>query len=246
MKIIICDDNREFSLMLSDKITEILRNNERYESLDIECRCIYPASEVMKYAETEHIDVLFLDINMPGIDGLETAEKFYNEHKDTYIIFVSDLENYVFYAIRFNPFRFIRKPNLSSELTEALTSALDEILLSDRQIEVCNRDECVSVNISRIIYIEKEKRGNYLNIHSIDGNYRLRRNLTQITEELSDAYFIKINSGTLINMKHIMTIQQDGIVLLSDNSMLTVSKKYLSDLTASYIKYMRNKKGGVR
>ena len=246
MKIIICDDNKEFSAMLSDEVKKIIRSEDRYEALDIECRCIYPASKVIEYADTEHVDILFLDINMPGIDGLETAERFYNEHKDTYIIFVSDIENYVFYAIRFNPFRFIRKLNLKNELTEALTSALDEILISDRSIEVCNRDECVSLNINRIVYIEKEKRGNYLNIISIDGSYRYRCNLSRISEELADAYFVKINSGTLINMKHIMTIQQDGIVLMSDNTMLTVSKKYLSDLTSSYIKYMRNKKGGVR
>ncbi|MBR4881257.1 MAG: response regulator transcription factor, partial [Clostridia bacterium] len=237
---------KEFSKMLACEVDRIIRNNDRYTSLDIECRSIYPASEVMKYAENEHVDILFLDINMPETDGFDTAEKFYNEHKDTYIIFVSDIENYVFYAIRFNPFRFIRKPNLKNELTEALTSALDEILISDRQIEVCNRDECVYLNVSRIIYIEKEKRGNYLNIRSIDGNYRLRRNLAQITEELSDAYFVKINSGTIVNMKHIMTIQQDGILLMSDNSMLAVSKRYHSELTSIYIKYMRNKKGGVK
>ncbi|MBQ3183755.1 MAG: response regulator transcription factor [Clostridia bacterium] len=246
MKIIICDDNQEFSAMLSDEVKKILHSNERYSMLDIECRCIYPASKVIEYADTEHIDILFLDINMPDTNGFETAERFYNEHKDTYIIFVSDIENYVFYAIRFNPFRFIRKPNLSNELTEALTSALDEILISDRQIEVCNRDECVSLNISRIVYIEKEKRGNYLNIRSIDGNYRHRCNLVHIAEELSDAYFVKINSGTIINMKHIMTIRQEGTVLMSDNSVLTVSRKYLPELTSSYIKYMRNKKGGVR
>lgn len=246
MKIIICDDNKEFSRMLSDKITEILRSDERYEGFDVECNCLYPADKVIEYAKNEHIDILFLDINMPGTNGLETAEKFFNEHKDTYIIFVSDLENYVFYAIRFNPFRFIRKPNLDNELTEALTSALDEILISDRQIEVCNRDECVSVNISRIIYIEKEKRGNYLDINTIDGHYRYRCNIAQIYEELKDAYFVKINSGTIVNMKHIMTIQQDGLLLMSGNNMLTVSKKYLSDLTSSYIKYMRNKKGGIK
>ena len=246
MKIIICDDNKEFSSMLYDDVEKIIRSDRRYEALDIECRCIYPASRVIECADTEHVDILFLDINMPGIDGLETAERFYNEHKDTYIIFVSDFENYVFYAIRFNPFRFIRKPNLKNELTEALTAALDEILLSDRQIEVSNRDECVSLNINRIVYIEKEKRGNYLNIISIDGSYRRRCNLAQISEELADAYFVKINSGTIINMKHIMTIRQDGIVLMSDNSMLAVSKRYLSDLTSRYIKYMRNKKNGVR
>ncbi|MBR6514701.1 MAG: hypothetical protein IKT46_07730 [Clostridia bacterium] len=41
MKIVICDDNKEFSAMLADEVKQIIRNNERYTSLDIECRTIY-------------------------------------------------------------------------------------------------------------------------------------------------------------------------------------------------------------
>ena len=124
MKIIVCDDDRNFANKIIKETKNIIAKNNDYCDLNIDFEYIYPAKDLMSYAGNNHIDILFLDIKMPNIDGLMVAEKFYELYPNTIIIFVSNFDNYVFYSIRFNPFRFIRKSNLNNELGEAVTSAI--------------------------------------------------------------------------------------------------------------------------
>ena len=244
LNIIICDDDSSFSRKLKEDIYKVLDSLPEASKLDYSCEIVYPATELLEYARTNRIDILFLDIEMPDMNGMKIAEYFFEYSKDTKIIFVSSFEEYVFYSIRFNPFRFIRKSNVSAELAEAVTSAVLDTLLSDKHLIFNGRYEKFSVQISRILYVTKEKHKNYMIVKCVNEEYRVRGTIHSIYEQLKDSFFVRVNSGTLVNMKYIFNISEDQLTL-TDESRHGISRDLKKPLSAEYLRYIRHMNGGV-
>lgn len=240
MNIVVCDDNKIFADTLVKKISMLIPRSSNFGNIDFDCRYIYPADKLLKYAEDNRIDILFLDITMPEINGLEVARRFYEEYPDTLIIFVTSYENYVFHSLKFNPFRFIRKNALEEELEEAVISALGKLLSADEYLTITNRNDCTNINIQRVLYMEKEKDSNYITIVTVDDRYRYRANINELHDQFKGHMFVKINSGTLVNLRHISAVQE-GEILMSDNQRLLAAKKYIRDIKERYIEFMRGK-----
>lgn len=240
MNIVVCDDNKIFAETLVKKINMLIPRSSNFGNVDFDCSYIYPADRLLKYAEDKRIDILFLDITMPEIDGLEVARHFYEDYPETLIIFVTSYENYVFHSLKFNPFRFIRKDSLKEEFEEAVISALGKLLSADEYLTITNRNDCTKINIQRILYMEKEKDSNYINIVTVDDRYRYRANINELSEQFKGRMFVKINAGTLVNLRHISAVQE-GVVLMSDNQKLLSAKKYIRNIKERYIEFMRGR-----
>ena len=244
LNIIICDDDSSFSGKLKEDIYSLLDSLTEASQLDYSCDVVYPAAQLLEYARTNHIDILFLDVEMPDMNGMKIAEYFFEHSKDTKIIFVSSFEEYVFYSIRFNPFRFIRKSNVSAELAEAVSSAVFDILLSDKYLIFNGRYEKFSIQISRILYVTKEKHKNYMMVKCVNEEYRVRGTIHSIYEQLKDSFFVRVNSGTLVNMKYIFNISEDQLTL-TDESRHGISRDLKKHLSSEYLRYIRHMNGGV-
>ncbi|MBE6573235.1 MAG: response regulator transcription factor [Ruminococcaceae bacterium] len=240
MKIVVCDDDRVFADKLIRDMQSIIARNESFCDMIIRCEYIYPPEALLSYAENTYIDILFLDISMPEIDGMKIAQSFYDLHPETLIIFITNYKEYVFYSLRFNPFRYLRKTNLNDELEEALTSAVKNLLSSDKYITLINRNDCTQISVHRVIYIEKQKATNYIKILCINEEYRDRRGIKELIADLDPSLFIRINVGTVINIKHIHSIREDHVVM-SNKECLPIAKKYYTELKTKYIKFMRER-----
>ena len=199
------------------------------------------SADLFDFSSSNNIDVLVLDIHMSEPDGLRVAEHFHEEYPDTLIIFLSSYEEYVFYSLRFSPFRFVRKSQMNSELTEALSSAI--LSLSDVQasLDITSPTFTGKIPYSRIKYIEKLKGKNYLTLYCVDDTYTYRQNISDIEKQLDAFGFTKINAGALVNMKFIHHIGVDS-VYLQDGTVLKISGGYGGRLKAvkeAFVKYMR-------
>ena len=126
MLIAICDDDKEFACELDQKIrSRFARFDE--DNLLFNTLVFHSSKNLKEYLlQREHleIDILFLDISMPEIDGFDIAELCFQLFPDISIIFVSDYEERVFYSLRFRPFRFLCKKNYKKYLPEALDAAI--------------------------------------------------------------------------------------------------------------------------
>ena len=107
------------------------------------------------YNEKEDFDVLFLDIDMPDVSGLEVAKKLRQKHLDIILIFISAHEQYVFESIEYNPFRYIRKNRIEKELMPCLKAAYQRLEeMQDSYMIVKTEEAEVRVNHSDIMYYE--------------------------------------------------------------------------------------------
>lgn len=119
----ICDDDSVFRNHLKEEIEKYFTNTTQ----DI-CRHLFEDAEQLFAYDITSLQLLFLDIRLPGKSGLELAQALQtNDAASTpTLIFISSLSNYVFEAIHYAPFRFLRKEFLAEELPEALTAFLQK------------------------------------------------------------------------------------------------------------------------
>lgn len=129
MEIAICDDERKICQLLQNKIEKY------YFSQDLPFNIyIYEDGNSLLESNLNKIDVLFLDIDMPGKNGMEIAHELRNYNKDLLIVFLTAYSEYVFESFKVDTFRYLLKPLDDQELVEVLDAALDRIQ-SKRQIK---------------------------------------------------------------------------------------------------------------
>lgn len=237
MRIVICDDNPQFGKALAEHIQGIVVK-ESFFGDNVEIEYIQSSKNFLTYISNHDVDILFLDISMPEIDGFDIAKYINDNNLSTCLIFVSSFESNVFYSLRYKPFRFIRKEKYKEEIPEALKSAYIELTEKNRYIMITKHSDVIPIRISHIIYAEKEKRSNYMSIYSLSDVYRYRGTLSDFEALVEGSSFVKASQNAYINMEHIINIK-DNTVLLKGGYDYYLSPKYRNDVLQKFFKYMR-------
>ena len=236
MNILICDDDKKFGEVLKEYIYNIIIKSKYYDD-NYRIEYYYSSKDALTFLKNNDVDIAILDIIMPGIDGFELAEYINNNKKNTYIIFVSNYEEIVFKSFVYNPFRFIRKIKYEKEIEEAITTALSNIYLKNSTITVNLRNEIATVLIPQIIYIEKEKNTNYVQLFFLGKKIRQRGNISAFDHLIEDHNFYKASSTALINMEQIITINGEKIQLAGGYEYCITSSKYRSAFKRRYLEF---------
>lgn len=234
MNIAIVDDNAAFVSSLEDYIGKICLQNR----IDCEIDSFNNGMSVIKNYGRYHL--IFLDIDMPDIDGLTAAEKINSlkgKNDFPYIVFVTCNDNLVFKALRQYPYSFVRK----SELYEDIKSC---VLKIDEKLKADNAKYCIKtgrkiilVNLDDVYYLEKVK--NYIHYYTKTEVFKERSTMDEKESELSTLGFIRTHIGYLVNVKHISEIATNEIIL--DNfCKIPVSKRYKPELKGKYYKWLVN------
>jgi DNA-binding LytR/AlgR family response regulator len=207
---------------------EIFTYNNSKKAIDSICK------------NSEQFDILFLDIDMPEISGLEVAKIIRNAGLDIILIFISAHEQYVFDSIEYSPFRYIRKNLIKKEMPSAIKAAI-RLLESTREHSSVIKTECGNIVLkhSRIMYYDVK--GHNVVIHMIDGKeFSTRNTIKGFYKDMNDDNFVKINSGCVVNLKHIENISKD-FVTLDNKKALVLSKSRLKEIRLSLMKYWGDK-----
>lgn len=232
MNIAIIDDNITFIDTLIAEISQLGYEME-----------IKPDISIIKEGhilinEAKEFDVIFLDIEMPDIDGIEIAKQINQnkgEDESPFIVFVSNKDNMVFTALKQFPFSFIRKSDLKSELGNCLYKIHKKLEKQKEQYTVKNGRNSVSLYTKEIIYIEKDK--NYVVFKTADNEYRERSKIDDKLKELSHSDFAKPHVGYIVNFKHVVEMTTTEFVL-SDGVKIPISKTYRKEVREKYFKWM--------
>ena len=220
MKIGICDDNAEERNHLASICKEL-----GYDNIDL-----YISGEDYLIRNTLP-DVLFLDIGMNDIDGLEIKEFLEKTDHKTYIIFYTTHNEMMGNAFGRNVIGFLHKPASPRQIQRYLQKAacyhkdFSEITLENKQLPY-----------NEILYIEAKNV--YSSFHIADGTIQLsRKALRNWAAELEDTSFFQIHRSYIINMHHIKSFK-NGKITVSPNQCLPVGKSRQKAFKAAYHNYL--------
>lgn len=238
INISICDDTKEDIEILKEALYA-------YDhSFDI---ISYTDGQAMidDFLDTTHnIDILFLDIYMPGIDGIKTAESIRRERKDIKIIFITSSKEHYPQAYEVFAFNYILKPLDRERLYRILDHALEQINKENSQ-KICfsYKSTMYSVNYLDILFIES--RDKIILFHKVDGDaLKCYGKLDHIEKELPPETFIRCHQSFIVNTSHITEMGANyfriGQVLIS------ISKKNLKLAKERYYEYLFSHMGRGR
>ncbi|MBQ6687481.1 MAG: response regulator transcription factor [Bacilli bacterium] len=234
--ILICDDEKIFTDFLSQKLRDIIIKG-RYSDFEYNIIIKNDPSEAVGFCINNIVDIAFLDIDMPGINGFDIATVLNSKLKNVKLIFISNFDNFVYTSLKFKPFRFIRKSVVDNELKEAIESSLNEILIYNGFLILGNKYLNEKIFYSDILYIESK--GNYVEIVTVNGQrYLHRTTLGDLYDDLYNYDFVRIHSGFVVPMSKIKFVRSN-IVELQNGLQLKISRKYNNYLKEKFYKYLR-------
>lgn len=231
----ICDDEKA---MLDELHKRILIECKQH-NIEIIIENFLSGGELLKSQKENPFDVVFLDIDMPGINGFDIAESI-NGSENTLIVFVTSHDELVYSSLKFRPFRFIRKSYLESELPEVLSAVNAEISKRNAGKKFSFRTKTgeVFLDIGDIEYIEIY--GHWLRVGVINGEFpECYGNLTALEEQLAPFDFVRVHKSYLVNLKYIYSIEKTQIIL-DDKTAIPLSRYKAADVKAKFKNYLRS------
>lgn len=197
----------------------------------------YLSGEELLNASTKgkNYQVLFLDIEMPGMNGIELCRKIRLIHPNVLIVFISNREELVFQTFEVRPFSFIRKNHFKEELPilirnlEQEWNSKTETLIS---VQEKNSPAVYSFNVNDIIYVEALlKTCKTVTTHS---EQIIRSPLSDFKEKLEPYGFLQPHRSYLVNYRYIFCIKKDSVVL-DNNVEIPLSRRRISEIKQQFI-----------
>lgn len=181
-----------------------------------------------------NFDIIFLDIEMPGTNGMEVAKEIRSKDSTVAIIFVTNMIQYAIHGYEVEAIDFMVKPVEYFNFTAKLEKAMSHVKKSKDQIIVIGSgDELQRVKTSDIRFIEKDT--NHLVYHLMDGIIRERGTMVELKEHLKGMSFSESSSGCMVNLEHIEMIHKDYIKVGNDT--LPLSRRMKKSFIENYLRY---------
>lgn len=229
IQIAVCDDEPALCRLLNEKLTMLL--NPCGEPFSINC---FTSSAELLHTSTAY-DLIFLDIHMPGFDGMETARILRKRLPDSLLIFITILSDYMQEAFEAEAFDYLRKPIEDARLASAVKRALKR--LSRRRephLLIHTLNHCCSVGFSSIFYCEVINRKLYL--HTQEGILEYYGRMEELAARL-DRRFFRCHRSYLINLDYFKSYSK-GQICLRDGSCIPISRlrhREFMDVMLEYI-----------
>ena len=233
MKIAVCDDEYKILEEIAAFIEKEFPGNKVQTFSDGETFLA-----AVRSAPESEPELLLLDIDMPGMSGMELAAELTSEKVRTLIVFVTAHDELVYDSFKYHPFAFVRKKFLQEELRNVLLDCQKEIDVrtNKKRFVFQNGSQLVNLVQSEILYFEGQ--ANYLAIHTVDGEYRMRSTMSAVEKELGDSGFLRIHKGFLVNLEHVRILKTEGLELDS-GGLLPIGKSYSEAAKKSILRFMR-------
>lgn len=198
----------------------------------------YVRGDNLLYDITEdrfYFDLILLDIEMPGVSGMKAAEKIRPFLPEVRIIFITSHMEYAIDAFELSVFRYVPKDDADRRLAQAIQDAVRLLLLEEgKSYTIRTSSRLEKIPCKNILYLERD--GKNTAIVTADGISRVRKSLQQVQKELASEEFIYIDRGRIVNMIHIMKIQ-NGMAVLKNGASLPVSRSHLQEVKEEINRY---------
>lgn len=220
IRIAIVDDEKIILDSISEKIADILNQHKvKYELYNF----TDGRSLIKSYLE-QSFDLVFLDIDMPNVTGIDIAKKLRTHDDSLEIVFVTNKDELVYESIKYAPFRFIRKSEFDNDINEAIDKYLKKRTKKKQSIIFSTENGKKAITISDIEYIEV--RSHKLTVHTKSGILEANGNLKDIELSVAQYGFIRIHQSYLVNFRFIDVIKQNCVVLDSGHQLSLSSRRY--------------------
>lgn len=169
--------------------------------------------DALKYIESNNVDVVFLDINMPELDGMTLGKIINRFNKEIKLIFISAYKDYAVEAFEIKAFDYILKPYSEERINNVLNNLAEEFSKNSSAIKDSNITK-ITVNLDSkmfvlstndILYIEADEKETH--IFTENGMYSSKMKISQLESVLTDNLFFRCHRSYIVNIDKIVEVE---------------------------------------
>ena len=228
MRIAVCDDEERFLTDIKDHIYEI------YNSMDVVVDCFTSGKNLINSFDKQSYDLVFLDIEMPEIDGLTLAKMLREKSNELNIVFLTGHIEYALEGYEVNALRYLTKPVKKDKMLEVL-HYVSEKLTKNHKLKIRVDGEDTFIDVNDIVYFEAQNQ--YIMIYTKTGEYLVRYNISDYENELVKDGFFRTHRSYLVNLSKVKKIGKAEVIMEGDKE-VPVSRntvKAMKEALYSYI-----------
>lgn len=230
MRFAICDDEPEH--------IEILKAyfNARPE-LSIKSEPYFSGTSLVEDYRKNSVryDALFIDMEMPGLNGIDTANAIREMDEQVIIIFVTSYEQYAPQSFECGASRYLVKPLQDKKINEALDFIAKRLSRENKILSFDYNKEHVRLLCDDIIYCESDHNGSI--IYTQDGNYPTRMTISELMKKLSEEQFSRVNRGYIVNLARVKTSNSKRVVMQGCTTFIPIGRTYRQAFERAMIQF---------
>lgn len=197
----ICDDRPEDGRLVASLAARWAR--EAGAEVELE---LFPSAEafLFRYEERKDFDVLLLDVEMDGMDGVELAKTVRRDNEAVQIVFITGYSDYIAQGYDVSALHYLMKPVDPDKFSQVLTRAVSRLARNEPVLTLELPGETVRVPLPEIRYLDV--RQNYVTVHAKE-DYTLKRPLAELEASL-DSRFFRIGRSYIVNLSLVRRVSR--------------------------------------
>lgn len=230
LKIAICDDEKS----QLNSLKNILSIHLDLKGIDYKIYEFNSGESLIDSITKEHYDIIFSDIEMGNLDGIETARNIRLYNKKSIIIFVTAYADFVFQGYEVKAFNYILKPYSSEKIEQVLNSALDELdSIQDKFYMVESKSKTEKINLSNTFYFTSDKRK--ISAITTNGSIDFYDKLDDLEKSLP-SFFVRIHQRYLVNINFVSSVESNSLSINGED--LPISRGRYNSFMIEFAKTM--------
>lgn len=230
MRFAICDNEQQHINILTDYFAT-------HKEYHIETEAFESGEALLEAYHTlgDRFDALFIDMEMDGMNGIETANAIREVDERVSIVFVTSHEEYAIDCFQCSPLRFLKKPLQPEKMDDALR-AIEHVLTQKCAVfSFYENKNYVRLYCTDIIYCEGSR--NKVMLYTIDSVYQVHMTIAEVEKALAKGMFYRCHKGFLVNLGYIKKIVGQDIVLHHCETVLPIGRAYKQGLREAVVDY---------
>lgn len=218
----ICEDDLIHIKILKNHIKEVIKS----KNLPFEIYEFKSGEELIKNYP-KYLDILFLDIQMEGLTGMDTARRIREFDNNVEILFTTSLNEYVYEGYEVRAYRYLLKPITYEIIERHLNECILNILEKSKNFLIINnKNKLIKIMLDDVLYMETE--GRELVIHKINDAYKVKMSMRKLEKLLQGKKFFRCHNSFMVNLDKIECIDKNIVYI--NKAQIPVSKHRIQSL----------------
>lgn len=180
-------------------------------------------------------DLVLMDIDMPNLNGIETAKALRKVDQSATLIFVTNMAQYAISGYEVNAIDFILKPvnrySFAIKIKRAISRTAKK---NDNAIQIKMDGTIFLVHMYQIMYLEVD--GHYVIFHTTQGDYKEYTTLKLAQKRINSSHFVQCNQSFLINMKYIESVSRESVTV--GGTIIYISRKMKTEFMNAVLDFL--------
>lgn len=233
MKIVCCDDD----INIGNQLKEYLQLYFESITAPFPEFCFFNSGEdLLKCAD--EIDIAFLDVEMPGLNGIQLGEELKRRYPNIIIFIVTSYPDYLDDAMRFQVFRYLSKPIDKNRLFRNMKDALFKYSTLSRKIQIETKNQVTMVYTRDIVLVEAKERKVF--VYTKDKIYEAIQKMDFWIEKLPSNSFFQTHRSYIVNSRFVSHFDNTLIHLCNDRFTAYLTRRKYVSFKNAYIMYLES------